>query len=105
MHSVFGRPAQQLFCRCFQSLQVVLVPTLTICASRVRLLGNTPAIALKHYLQVTDDDLNLATQGGAKCGAVVAPDTPDDPRLRAIINAWATLPESVREAILAMATV
>jgi hypothetical protein len=35
-------------------------------------LGNTPRIALKHYLQVTDADFERAAdakEGGAKCGA------------------------------------
>ena len=32
-------------------------------------LGNTPQIAMKHYLQVTDDDFERASQGGAKSGA------------------------------------
>ena len=39
-------------------------------------LGNTPQIALKHYLRVTDEDFAQATQsapeGGAKSGAQVA---------------------------------
>ena len=39
-------------------------------------LGNTPQIALKHYLRVTDEDFAEATQaapeGGAKSGAQVA---------------------------------
>ena len=32
-------------------------------------LGNTPRIALKHYLQVTDADFERASQDGAKEGA------------------------------------
>ena len=39
-------------------------------------LGNTPQVALKHYLRVTDEDFAEATQsvaeGGAKSGAQVA---------------------------------
>lgn len=35
-------------------------------------LGNTPRIAMKHYLQVTDDDFERATQGGAESGADAA---------------------------------
>ena len=35
-------------------------------------LGNTPRIAMKHYLQVTDDDFERAAQGGAECGAARA---------------------------------
>jgi integrase len=34
-------------------------------------LGNTPRIALKHYLQVTDADFEKAAQGGAKSGALI----------------------------------
>ena len=34
-------------------------------------LGNTPQIALKHYLQVTDADYEAA-QGGAESGALTA---------------------------------
>lgn len=32
-------------------------------------LGNTPKIAMKHYLQVTDADFERAAVGGAKSGA------------------------------------
>ena len=35
-------------------------------------LGNTPRIALKHYLQVTDADFERASQDGAKNGALGA---------------------------------
>ena len=35
-------------------------------------LGNTVSIAIKHYLQVTDDDFARASGGGAECGAQVA---------------------------------
>ena len=35
-------------------------------------LGNTPRIALKHYLQVTDTDFEKASQSGAECGAAKA---------------------------------
>ena len=35
-------------------------------------LGNTPRIALKHYLQVTDADFERAAKGGAESGARVA---------------------------------
>ena len=38
-------------------------------------LGNTVSIAVKHYLQVTDDDFARASGGGAKCGAQVAQNT------------------------------
>jgi len=38
-------------------------------------LGNTPRIALKHYLQVTDADFERATQDGAKYGAHGAQNT------------------------------
>ncbi len=34
-------------------------------------IGNTPNIALKHYLQVLDSDFAKATSGGAESGAVV----------------------------------
>lgn len=34
-------------------------------------LGNTPTVALKHYLQVLDTDFEKATKGGAESGAVV----------------------------------
>jgi len=33
-------------------------------------LGNTPAIAMKHYLQVTDADFERAAGGAAECAAV-----------------------------------
>ena len=35
-------------------------------------LGNTPRIALRHYLQVTDADFAQAARRGAECGAQVA---------------------------------
>ncbi len=35
-------------------------------------LGNSPRIALKHYLQVTDADFERASQGGAESGARAA---------------------------------
>ena len=35
-------------------------------------LGNTPRIAMKHYLQVTDADFERASQGGAESGAQAA---------------------------------
>ena len=34
-------------------------------------LGNTAAVAAKHYLQVTDADYEGAARGGAESGAVV----------------------------------
>jgi integrase len=34
-------------------------------------LGNTPTVALRHYLQVVETDFERAITGGAKCGAVV----------------------------------
>jgi hypothetical protein len=34
-------------------------------------LGNTPTVALKHYLQVLDSDFEKAAKGGAESGAVV----------------------------------
>jgi len=35
-------------------------------------LGNTPAVAMKHYLMTTDEHFNRAVQGGAECGAPTA---------------------------------
>ena len=35
-------------------------------------LGNTPRIAMKHYLQVTDDDFQRASKSGAQSGAHAA---------------------------------
>ena len=35
-------------------------------------LGNSPRVALKHYLMVTEDDFKKATQGSAKCSAQTA---------------------------------
>src|SRR5262249_43919720 len=35
-------------------------------------IGNTERIAAKHYLQVTDDYFESASQGGAKSGALAA---------------------------------
>jgi hypothetical protein len=32
-------------------------------------LGNSPSVATKHYLQVTDADFARALRGAAKCGA------------------------------------
>ena len=41
-------------------------------------LGNTPKVALKHYLQVTDADFEKAVQGGAESGALSAPEAAQD---------------------------
>jgi hypothetical protein len=62
-------------------------------------LGNTPRIAMKHYLQVTDDDFERAAQGGAECGAHSALIDAD---LETIIDGWFDLPAAVRVGILAM---
>jgi hypothetical protein len=35
-------------------------------------LGNTPRVALKNYLMVTDEDFERATQSGAESGALHA---------------------------------
>lgn len=35
-------------------------------------IGNSPPVARKHYLQVTEDHFKRAIAGGAKCGAQVA---------------------------------
>jgi hypothetical protein len=35
-------------------------------------IGNTPRVALGHYLQTLDADFNRAVQGGAECGAPTA---------------------------------
>ena len=50
----------------------------------------------------SSEKIEGSNSGGAKSGVIHAPFPPDDPRLRAIIDAWPTLPESVREAIMAM---
>ena len=42
-------------------------------------LGNTPRIAMKHYLQVTDDDFERASQSGAESGALVAQNAAQHP--------------------------
>jgi integrase len=42
-------------------------------------LGNTPKIALKHYLQVTDEDFELAAGGGAESGAEAVQNTVQQP--------------------------
>ena len=38
-------------------------------------MGNTPKVALKHYLQVTDADFELARSHSVKCSALVAQNT------------------------------
>ncbi len=49
----------------------------------------------------------ISNQGGAESGAVGARDgvlsVPDDPRLLAVIDAWAMLTKEVREAVVKMA--
>ena len=35
-------------------------------------LGNTPKVALKHYLMVTEEQFEKAITGDAKCGAIHA---------------------------------
>lgn len=42
-------------------------------------LGNTPRIALKHYLQVTDADFEQASKSGAKSGAEAVQNTVQQP--------------------------
>lgn len=39
----------------------------------VNWMGNTPKVAMKHYLQVTDADFERATKSGVNFGAVTAP--------------------------------
>ena len=43
-------------------------PTHVVC----RWIGNSPQVARKHYLQVTEEHFDQAIQGGAKSGALVA---------------------------------
>lgn len=43
-------------------------PSHVVCAW----LGNSPAIAMKHYLRVTDGDFERALEGSAKCSALAA---------------------------------
>jgi hypothetical protein len=45
-------------------------------------LGNTPRIALKHYLQTTDADFDRAAQGGADSGAPAAQNEAQQPSAR-----------------------
>lgn len=42
-------------------------------------LGNTPRIALKHYLQTTDEDFERAARGGAESGAVAVQNAVQQP--------------------------
>lgn len=42
-------------------------------------IGNTPSIALKHYLQVLDSDFERAANSGADCGAVVVQNVVQSP--------------------------
>ena len=66
-------------------------------------LGNTPQVALKHYLRVTDEDFAQACgEGAAKSGA---PDTANqvvDADLNEVTSAWPLLSADLRHAILAI---
>jgi hypothetical protein len=56
-------------------------------------------------VEPTPDSLGNATicaQGGAKSGALAPQQPIIDPALAALIDAWPTLPESIRAGILAM---
>lgn len=44
----------------------------------------------------------VAAKGGAESGALGVGSVPDDPELRAIVDAWSRLPEAIRAGIVAM---
>jgi len=48
------------------------------------------------------DKTSLLSESGAKSGALDAENGPKDPDLGAIIDAWPTLPEPIKDGILAM---
>jgi hypothetical protein len=50
----------------------------------------------------TTGKTGIPDSGGAECGALGAQNAPSDPDLAAVVDAWPTLPEAVRTAILAM---
>ena len=55
-------------------------------------LGNTPQIALKHYLRVTDEDFALACdEGAAQSAAPDAVNEATDADLLEVIGAWPKL--------------
>lgn len=45
-------------------------------------IGNTPEIALKYYLQVTDDHFRQAVEGSAKSSALLAQNAAQHPHAR-----------------------
>jgi integrase len=64
-------------------------------------LGNTPRIAMKHYLQVTEADFRTAAGVGEKSGAASSDSgVPDD--LRSITEAWPRLSATTRAAMLTL---
>jgi len=61
-------------------------------------LGNSPDIAKKHYLQLTEEHFQRAVGGTEK--VVTAPSIgPADPGLAEIMNAWDKLPASLQRLI------
>lgn len=60
-----------------------------------------PRRGLEHTDNSTEKARSLQA-GGAECGALGAPNLPDDPDLRQIADAWADLPPALRAGIVAM---
>jgi hypothetical protein len=61
-------------------------------------LGNSPDIAKKHYLQLTEEHFQRAV-GGTEKTAADAATVSTDPTLAAVVNAWDKLPASVQRLI------
>lgn len=61
-------------------------------------LGNSPDIAKKHYLQLTEEHFQRAVGGTEKTAADSAT-IPSNPTLAAVVNAWDKLPASLQRLI------
>jgi len=58
---------------------------------------------VKHYLQVTEDHFKQAAKkSDAKCGALATTSRSGDDDLAQLINAWPSLPTTIRRGIMAM---
>jgi integrase len=90
LERILGKAGLQAWPKLFQNLRSTretelsaTYPIHVVCAW----LGNSPAVAVKHYLQVTDADFESAANGSAKCSAPLAQ------------NAAQTPPDAVRQVL------
>jgi hypothetical protein len=81
------------------ALSCVILPH----APRRRWLQTRPADREgTELIEKTPQKQGVADEGGAESGALGAENRPEDPDLGAVVDAWATLPETIKAGILAM---